>query len=330
MKEKPMNNMKKLAALALAALLGCTLLPGCACDLPKTWGPTPTAPPTRISVEKVLTVGNSAAVSPVYTYFYDIMTGTSVERESDKEGTTRKCTFGGREYELFYKRTRNFSLGDSCYYDYTTNSDDVNYWEDPYMDLSPISFYASGALAYIDNNDFEPELKLEIMGEINADSLRKAVEKLLESELDFGKFERFKSDYAQFKHDSDRAYFGTQGYYDMRWFNEKDGEELPDKITARVTQKGRLIRINADDPAAEPMQLPEGFDFEPYLDAIKMKARSFCCYNGEDAELEIREYSATTIGGSPYVWARVHVMFDSFSFPDDAYKNSAEFAVPIE
>lgn len=334
MKKKLIKNMKKLAALALAALLGCTLLLGCACDrgeLPTTCrGTAPTAPSTRIPVEKVLTMGNTAAVSPVYTYFYDIMTGTSVERESDKAGTTRKCIFGGKEYELFYKRTRTFSLGGARFYDYTTNSDDVNYWEHPYMDRYSIAFHASGALAYIDNYDFEPELKLEIMGEINADSLRKAVEKLLESELDFGKFERFKSDYAQFKHASDSAYFGTYGYYDMRWFNEKDGEELPVKVTARVTQKGRLIRINASDPAAEPMQLPEGFDFAPYLDAIERKARTFCRNNDRNTELEITGYMATTIGGSPYVWARVSVRFDSFSFPDDNYRNSAEFVVPIE
>ncbi|MBR3299096.1 MAG: hypothetical protein IKI64_07825 [Clostridia bacterium] len=337
MKEKRMNNMKKLAALALAALIGCTLLPGCAGDLPTTWGPTPTAPPTEaakttdapleIPLEKVFTVGDRALVNAVYTAAYDIIAYVNVERESDKEGTTRKCSFGGKEYELFYKRTRTFSLGGACYYDYTTNSDDVNYWEHPYMDRYSIAFHSSGALAYINNYDFEPELKLDFEGSVDADSARAAVEKLLESELDFGKFERFDSAYQKWQFPTED---GESGHYELHWFNEKVGEEPPCGVTATVTQKGKLIRINADDPAAEPMQLPEGFDFVPYLDAIKMKARELCTNSGEDAELEIREFSATTIGGSPYVWARVQVMFDSFSLPDDAYKNSAEFAVPIE
>ncbi len=322
MKEKRIKNMKKLATFALAALLGCTLaLVGCSSGekgMPLE--------ENGIPLDKVLIMGNSAAVSPVYRYYYDIITGASKDAEPDKAGTTRKCILGGREYELFYRCTYTFSLGDYCCYEYAVDPERIAVY-DPYMDQSPIGFYQSGALAFIDNYYFEPALELEIEGAATVESIRAAVEKLLESAVDLDVFERFESGYREWKYPDDE---GAPGYYEMRWFNEKDGKKLPGAVTARVSTKGRLKRVDATDAESEPLILPEDFDFEPYLDAIERKARTFCRNNDRNTELEITGYMATTIGGSPYVWARVSVRFDSFSFPDDNYRNSAEFVVPIE
>ncbi|MBR5949414.1 MAG: hypothetical protein IKZ82_12330 [Clostridia bacterium] len=319
MKEKRMINIKKLAVSALAAALLLTLPLAAGCSGGK-----------GIPLDKVLAVADFAAVNPVYHQdpLYDIFVGMSVDTEPDKAGTTRKCILGGREYELHYRCTRSHSIGGINYYEYAVDPNGVDVI-DPYMDQSPIGFYPSGALAFIDNYCFEPKLELEIAGTANADTIRAAVEKLLGSAVDFDAFERFESAFEQFKSARERAEFATWGYYDMRWFNEENGEALPGAVTARVTQRGQLIKVEATE-AREPITLPDGFDFEPYLEAIEKKARKLCRNNDEDTEIEITEYSATMINGAPYVFARVRVSFDSFTFPDENYANNAEFAVPIE
>lgn len=304
---KPFAALAVLAALLLAALVGCS------------------SEENGIPLDKVLIMGNFAAVSPVHRYYYDIITGASKDAEPDKAGTTRKCILGGREYELFYRCTYTSSLGGYCCYEYAVDPERIAVF-DPYMDQSPIGFYQSGALAFIDNYYFEPALELEIEGAATVESIRAAVEKLLESAVDLDVFERFESGYREWKYPDDE---GAPGYYEMRWFNEKDGEKLPGAVTARVSTKGRLTRVDATDAERETIDLPEDFDFAPYLEAIEKKARKLCRTNDEYTALEITEYMVTTIGGSPYVWARVQVKFDSFSIPDENYANNAEFVVPI-
>lgn len=331
--------IKKLAvsALALALLIASLLASGCsvspdASEVPsdaalKTDAPSDaplmTDAPLEIPVEKVLAVDPGGDNYIVFSS-YDLKGGVSAHVDPEKKGTTREVRIGGREYTLYYTRTRHFRVGDYYCIDYDLEPPDEWYTPHPYWDHTPIGFYPSGALAYIEAYEFDrdPAPELEIEGEINVDSVRAAVEKLLESEADFGKL-NFSGHYKEYQ--SNFGEEGTFGYYELLWFMEKDGEELPGRISASVNSDGELIRIELDDAEYERVQLPDGFDFEPYLAAVEKKARATYGADGGIDEYCASNWYATRIDGKEYVF--VHVGLE-LSYIDQSFP--CQYAVPLD
>ena len=240
---------------------------------------------------------------------YDFEGNPIVSINDLKTGDTKSVFFGNKEYDLEYKETITYVIGEVCVDEYVTIGND---------DQGKVLFLPDGEIYAILMSSIG---QIEIERTAEASTVRQAVESFFKEEVDFGSF-KFCDVTCSLPDISDGF-----GLYSFIWYNKIGDIGTDQTLNLCVRQDGEI--------SALWMKYRSKSSFEDVLDSItiddytdKIRDKIETVYRDNLIEYDVVSSVLTHYDGKPFIDCTIAVYYSSKS--TEGFSEACRLLIPIE
>ena len=256
---------------------------------------------------RIVTIGGTSGGS-YHGLAYDYSSDRSAKEDESRTGETRTVEFAGKEYDIVYKETASFVIGDYTVDRYGIVTDDSGTAQSG-TDVSLLPDGTLGSIWVFDGSLAQITPKDNMTHE----EMLAAVADVLKDEVDFSRFEYSKV----FDPDPENA----QPDYTLVWYNETNGLEHDDSIGILMDVDGNICRVLVKNRMVLGLDEAPELKLDDYLPAIEAKLSEIY---GEVKSYSFRSTMLTVIEGSPCIFCKGDV---EFAYNGETETDLFQFAV---
>lgn len=259
-----------------------------------TTAPEETEKNASLTDGQVLLINNGQYGESGIEYIFDcedmIMTV-----DENKVGTEKTVEFLGKQYGLVYNQTVTYVTHNATVDEYCLTGDmKLNrYGNENHIRLLPDDSVFSISL--------DPILKIDIAENESVEDIRADVEKALQNEIDFDKFE-----FCNVTEPNEEAGYD---YYTLTWFNKKNDIPMSDTVRIYMLYDGDITTIWMNNKVDLGLNSVRGdFGIESYLPHIEKKLREI--FKEAYVSYEIKSSIIGNIDGKPCIVCDISTVYN--------------------
>lgn len=256
----------------------------------------------------VLEVGN-ARYSDDLKHTYDIEGNPIVSINNLKIGDTKSVFFGNKEYDLEYKETITYVIGEVCVDEYVTIGND---------NQGKVLFLPDGEIYAILMSSIG---QIEIESTAEASTVRQTVESFLKEEVDFGSF-KFCDVTCSLPDILDGF-----GLYSFVWYNKIGDIGTDQTLNLCVRQDGEISALWMKYRSKNGFEdVSDSITIDDYTDKIRDKIKTI--YKDNLIEYDVVSSVLTHYDGKPFIDCTITVNYSSKS--TEVFSEACRLLIPIE